>query len=252
VSSVALVPSLSVPDRRLAACFAASIAAHLLTLFGSLPLPEPEPASVLPPIDVRLVELPPPPKPPVRAEPRPVPAPPPPLMSTERPAEVAVAPAVEPAPKPAPVEPAVAFDPPMTEQEKARLDPRYKPAAALDRAATSLDQRREPEYPREALEQGITGCVLVVVYVGASGKVENLHVLRSDPPKVFDRAAMRAFVGAQYLPAIKDNAPVAARIAGVASFELEGKPSPMCALRYFPLVSELDGKPLGARIDAAR
>src|SRR6202008_2098383 len=104
-------------------------------------------------------------------------------------------------------------------------------------AATTLDDRREPEYPRDAMEKGVTGCVLVVVYVSASGRVDNMEALGSDPPTVFDPAAMRAFVNGRFLPAIKHNVPVAARIAGVASFELEGKPSPMCALRYFPPVS---------------
>jgi protein TonB len=254
--SAAFASPLSAQDRRLLACLAASLAAHAFALFARMPLPDELPRFVIPPIQVRVVEIPPPPKPQPRVEPRPVPAPPP-VLAVEKPAALAVAPQVEPKPdakppaKP-PAKPAVAFDPPMTEQEKARLDPRYQPAAAVDRVATALDDRREPPYPPEAMEQGLTGCVLVVVYVGASGKVENLEVLRSDPPKIFDRAAMRAFVNAQYLPAVKDNAPVATRIAGVASFELEGKPSPMCALRYFPIVSELDGKPLGARSDARK
>ena len=240
---MALASSLPEQERRVLACFAASLAAHALLLFARVPLPE-TPMTVLPPLEVRVVELPPPPAPLPQAVPAP---PPPPLLAAEKPSEVAVA-----APRQPETQPAISFDPPMTAQEKARLDPRYQPAAALDRAASTLDESREPEYPREAMEKGITGCVLVVVYVGASGKVENLEVLRSDPPKVFDRAAMRAFVNGRYLPAIKDNAPVATRIAGVASFELEGKPSPMCAMRYFPLVRELDGKPLGARIDAVR
>src|SRR5262245_55457292 len=123
VLSMPFASPLSVQDRRLLACVVASVAVHALALFARLPISDEPARVVLPPIGVRVVELPPPPKPLPRVEPRPVPAPPPPPpIAVERPSALAVAPQPEPQVEPKPeAKPAIAFDPPMTEQEKARL-----------------------------------------------------------------------------------------------------------------------------------
>lgn len=49
-----------------------------------------------------------------------------------------------------------------------------------------------PVYPKEALEQGLRGEVRVRVTVDAEGKVSDAVVLESNPPNVFDAAAVAA------------------------------------------------------------
>ena len=256
--SMAFAPVPWRSDRRTAACFALSLAAHAAVLSASLPSLWELPRRVLPPMEVRIVEIPPPSPSTAQVEP---------IVETPAPQAEAVEAAAPKAPEATPRTPEIALEresarplepkneelaleAPLSESEKAKLNPRYLAEAAVDRKAASLDDRRELDYPAEAMQQGITGCVLVMVYIGASGAVEDVDVVRADPPEVFDRAAMRAFIRARYLPALKDGVAVPSRVPGVASFELEGKPQPYCALRYFPVVTELNGKPITLGKDA--
>jgi len=50
----------------------------------------------------------------------------------------------------------------------------------------------EPDYPAAARAQGIEGYVLVEYDVTAEGMVTNARVVESDPPGVFDAAALTA------------------------------------------------------------
>lgn len=49
-----------------------------------------------------------------------------------------------------------------------------------------------PEYPKEALKQGIGGEVRVRITLGADGKVKSAEILDSSPANVFDRVALDA------------------------------------------------------------
>ena len=50
-----------------------------------------------------------------------------------------------------------------------------------------------PVYPREAIRAGIeTGRVVALVTVDPQGNVVDVDVLRSEPPRIFDRAARAA------------------------------------------------------------
>lgn len=259
-------------DQRTATCFAVSLAAHALALFAALPAISVLPRTLLPSLDVRLVEVPPaalepaagtvPPEakaaPPVEAAREPLPdrgtpapeAAPEVLTAASRPDPViAEKPKAADSPPQAEAEPP-APEPALTEAEKAKFDPRYLAESQVDRKAVSLDETRAAEYPPEALRDGITGCVLVMVYIGPGGTVENIDVIRSDPPQIFDRPAMRSFISKRYLPAIRGNVAVRSRVPGVASFELDGKPQPYCALRYYPVVRELNGDPVMVGQDA--
>lgn len=250
--------------RRMAACLSLSLAAHLIAMIASVPSFSIQPRTALPSIEVRLLELSPAvaPKPvagsQAKERPRaPEPAAEPTPENVARAADAApqapatAAPADTPrtileapqAPKPLVDAVPPAVEPALTEAEKALLNPRFLAESAVERKATSLDEAVSPEYPPAALKQGITGCVLLMVYINANGMVEDIDVIRSDPPGVFDRDAMRAFTSKRYLPAMKGNLPVRSRVPGVASFELEGKPPLYCALRYYPLVTELNGQP---------
>lgn len=49
-----------------------------------------------------------------------------------------------------------------------------------------------PDYPRGAERRGIEGYAVISYSVTADGVVTNAEVAESDPPNIFDRAALRA------------------------------------------------------------
>jgi TonB family protein len=49
-----------------------------------------------------------------------------------------------------------------------------------------------PQYPTEAAEQQLEGFVVLSFQVASDGSVQNLKVVESVPPNVFDKAARRA------------------------------------------------------------
>ncbi|WP_141733854.1 energy transducer TonB [Oligoflexus tunisiensis] len=65
-----------------------------------------------------------------------------------------------------------------------------------------------PQYPTEAAEQQLEGFVVLSFQVGSDGSVQNLKVVESVPPMVFDKAAKRAVSRWSFrpLPAGKDAA----------------------------------------------
>jgi len=68
--------------------------------------------------------------------------------------------------------------------------------------------RVDPEYPPRAQQQGIEGWVDVEFTIGPAGTVEDLRVIGSDPPYVFDRAVLRAVRRWRYNPKVVDGKPV--------------------------------------------
>ena len=78
-----------------------------------------------------------------------------------------------------------------------------------------------PLYPEAARAEGIEGWVRLEYDISIDGRVENLRVLESSPPGVFDAAAMAAVAQWRYRAAVIDGAPSA--VSGVVStlrFEL--------------------------------
>ena len=49
-----------------------------------------------------------------------------------------------------------------------------------------------PQYPAEALQRGIQGQVVVSVTVGPDGRVVQVEIVESNPPRTFDRSAAKA------------------------------------------------------------
>ena len=49
-----------------------------------------------------------------------------------------------------------------------------------------------PSYPNEALRNGLAGEVQVEFTINPDGSVSNVRIVRADPPRVFDRAALSA------------------------------------------------------------
>lgn len=66
----------------------------------------------------------------------------------------------------------------------------------------------QPVYPRRALQRGIEGYVIVEFTVTKSGQVRDPVVVESDPPKIFDRAAVNAALKFKYKPRVVDGNPI--------------------------------------------
>ena len=100
--------------------------------------------------------------------------------------------------------------------------------ALLAGCATGFDRPMQligdagPVYPEAARAQGIEGWVRLRYDITIDGRVENLKVLESSPPGVFDAAALAAVAQWRYRAPVIDGAPSA--VSGVVStlrFELD-------------------------------
>lgn len=147
------------------------------------------------PIEVKVIEeviKKPPPPPEVIPPPPKVMAPPPPFIP---PPEVNIA----PPPAPAPTITAVTQDAPTAPQAPviAKVAPTAPPAPAVRAASIACANYREVMqsivYPREALQNGTEGEVVIEFTVGANGAVKDV-VIKSSSNRVFNRASM-AVVG---------------------------------------------------------
>ena len=81
--------------------------------------------------------------------------------------------------------------------------------------------RVEPQFPRAALENGISGWVSVEGVVGPDGKVSEVHVVASDQSGLFDVPAMSAVKRWTFEPCIVGGVPVARKFAQRINFFLE-------------------------------
>jgi len=80
--------------------------------------------------------------------------------------------------------------------------------------------RIEPQFPREALIEGISGYVLVEFTIEPDGTVSDPNVLESEPRRMFDRNAIRAIYKWKFKPRIVDGKPVARRATQRLDFNL--------------------------------
>jgi protein TonB len=100
---------------------------------------------------------------------------------------------VEPAPqptvtRPAPPPPAPVQPRPQPVEAEAPPPKPSRPAGGLPNVISSV----QPDYPREALRDGVSGEVTVAFTVNADGSVGSANVVSSNPRNVFDRAAVAA------------------------------------------------------------
>lgn len=106
--------------------------------------------------------------------------------------------AAQPLPTPTPAETS-----PQAQAAPAPPPPRPDPASykttqqGLDPAPRFV-QDIEPEYPASASLQ--EGSVVLRFLINARGEIDELTVLRSTPPGVFDAAALRAYAKARFTP----------------------------------------------------
>jgi protein TonB len=98
-----------------------------------------------------------------------------------------------------PVPTAVADSPPPVQVAAAAPSsaaPRPAPGAGLKPIS-----REPPDFPKEAVAEGLTsGLVNARIHIDARGSVTGVDILRSQPPKVFDRATRRALLHWQFEP----------------------------------------------------
>ncbi len=82
--------------------------------------------------------------------------------------------------------------------------------------------RIEPRYPARALQREIEGWVLMEFSISPAGTVVNPFVVNSEPPRTFDRAALRAVSRWKYKPKVEDGVAVMRTgVQVVLTFELE-------------------------------
>ncbi len=93
-------------------------------------------------------------------------------------------------------------------------------AAQVDSGFVPLS-RQPPEYPYKAARRGIEGWVRVAFDVTETGDVENVEVIESDPPGVFDIAASRAVSRWRFKPRIIDGQAVSGKASQVVEFKLD-------------------------------
>lgn len=79
--------------------------------------------------------------------------------------------------------------------------------AGSDRDAVPL-VRIEPDYPMRARQRGIEGFVHLAFTISKSGTVKDVSVIASDPPGVFEKAAIAAVSRWKYNPKIVGGAAV--------------------------------------------
>ncbi len=75
-------------------------------------------------------------------------------------------------------------------------------------------------YPVDAKDKKVEGYVRVAYDVSVDGSVTNVRVIESDPPGVFDEAAVAAVRGWRFHPAISDGKPVVKELVSRVNFKL--------------------------------
>ena len=81
--------------------------------------------------------------------------------------------------------------------------------------------RIDPQWPREALVEGIEGYVIVEVLIAADGSVASAVVVESVPRRMFDRNVIRAVLKWKFKPRIVNGVPVERRAIQRLDFNLD-------------------------------
>lgn len=81
--------------------------------------------------------------------------------------------------------------------------------------------RIDPQWPRQALEEGTEGFVRVEVLIGTDGGVKDARVQESAPGRLFVRNALRAVRRWKFKPRIVDGTPVERWATTTIEFKME-------------------------------
>ena len=85
-----------------------------------------------------------------------------------------------------------------------------------------------PVYPRRALQKEIEGCVMMQFTVTKDGSTKDPEVLWSQPPGVFDRAALKSARQYRYSPQIKEGLPIEVpNVKTIAVFKIQSSEKDM-------------------------
>jgi protein TonB len=84
--------------------------------------------------------------------------------------------------------------------------------------------RIAPQYPRQALRDGISGSVLFELTINPDGTVKSARVLKATPRGVFETAAMNAIYKWKFKPKLVDGKPVESKGTQPVDFNLEEDP----------------------------
>jgi len=99
--------------------------------------------------------------------------------------------------------------------------PHLGPVAAVQADSGFIPlSRQPPQYPYKAARRGIEGWVRVAFDVTATGSVDSVEVIESDPPGVFDKAAIRAVYSWRFKPRMVDGKAVPGKASQVVDFRL--------------------------------
>lgn len=82
--------------------------------------------------------------------------------------------------------------------------------------------RIAPIYPRDAAMNGTEGWVKVEFTITETGTVKSPRVIDSDPPRIFNREAIRAILKWKFKPRVVDGVAVERTATQVIDFNLEG------------------------------
>lgn len=96
------------------------------------------------------------------------------------------------------------------------------PPAGIDSEVVPLNEVL-PEYPSQALQRNIEGRVKLAFTITAQGRVENIRVIESSPPNVFDRSARRAAARWRFAPRTENGMAVAREAVKTLEFRLNNK-----------------------------
>lgn len=81
--------------------------------------------------------------------------------------------------------------------------------------------RVEPYYPREALMRNIEGWVQVRFTIGPDGSVSDPEVIAAEPPRLFNREAVRAILRWKFRPRIVDGQAVSREAEQIIEFKID-------------------------------
>jgi periplasmic protein TonB len=96
--------------------------------------------------------------------------------------------------------------------------PRYYRTSELD-VHPGIKVRIHPEYPAAAARRGLSGKVVIRLYINEKGGVDRVETLRAQPPGVFESSAERAFRAARFAPGMKDKHAVKTQMTIEVNYE---------------------------------
>lgn len=126
-------------------------------------------------------------------------------------------PIVEPDPEPIVEQVAEPVETPVKTVESAPVEPQ-EPSIETDVVPT---YRSNPKYPPRAMRAGITGVVTVEFTITSKGTVTDPVIIKSDPPKIFDKSVLRSIKRWKFKPKVVNGKPVTRRARQDINFNLK-------------------------------